>query len=155
MIRIGLRLTLLVTLLFQTACASRVPVDVYPIHQPSERVKPKDKITIVLREEMERTGRVGADPQDGPTIVWKTKELTGELAIWEKDQIIIQVPRWRAAPKDPPQAVVFTIPIDQVDRVDSWPGFKPTPLLTTIGSLVLVIGITIAIAAAVSKPSAN
>lgn len=155
MIRIGLRLTLLVTLLIQTACASRIPVDVYPIHRPSDRVKPNAKITIVLRQEREMTGRVGTDPQEGPTVVWKTKELTGELAIWEKDQIIIQVTRWRATPKDAPTSVVFAIPIGEVDRVDAWPGFKPTPLLTTIGSLVLVIGITIAIAAAVSKPSAN
>lgn len=155
MIRTGLTLTLLVALLIQLSCASRIPVDVYPIHQPSDRVKPNAKITVVLRQEMEAAGRVGTDPKQGPAVVWKTKELTGTLAVWDKDQIVVQVANWRSTPKEAPQTVVFTIPIGEVDRIDAWPGFKPTPLLTAIGTLVLVIGITIAIAATVSKPSAN
>jgi hypothetical protein len=52
-----------------------------------------------------------------------------------------------------PQDATFTIPIDQVDQIDMWPGFKPSPILASIGVLALILGITILLVAVVSTPN--
>lgn len=143
---------LIAALLAQIGCVSRMPVDVYPIRRPSDKIKPKQKVTAILREEGGVSGKTGVDPQNGPDVTWQTKEITGRLVSWDEKQIVIQVDLWRANPADAPQPAVFTIPVDRIDQVDRWPGVQPGPILAAIGVLAIVVAVSIGIAAAISKP---
>jgi hypothetical protein len=142
-------------LMAETGCARRVPVDVYPIHRPSDRVKPDDKVTAVLREETAVTGTAGTDSLALETVTWRTKEVTGRLVSWKENQVSIRVTDWRPAPEALPREATFVLPIDRVEQIDRWPGFKPAPVLVGIATFVVVIGISLVLVAALSKPKAD
>ena len=148
-----LSIILIGAILFQTGCTKRIPVDVYPIRQPSKRIKSDDKVTAILREEIKVTGTTGIDSLNRQPVEWQTKEITGRLISWSEEQLVIRVVDWESDAGDMPQDATFTIPIDQVDQIDMWPGFKPSPILASIGVLALILGITILLVAVVSTPN--
>ncbi|MBM3265009.1 MAG: hypothetical protein FJY97_16505 [candidate division Zixibacteria bacterium] len=143
---------LIAALVAHTGCVSRVPVDVYPIRRASDQIKTREKVSVILREAREVGGRIGTDPQNGPEVVWEAKEITGQLVTWNDKQIVVHVETWRARSSDTPQSAVFTIPLDQVEQIDRWPGLKPGLFLATLGTLAILVAVSIGIAAAVSKP---
>lgn len=150
MIRRCLSLVLILVMLAETGCAKRIPVDVYPIHRPSDRVKPPNKVTVVLREEMTIDGKAGADSLNLQSVQWKTKQLTGQLVAWNDRVIAVQVADWQ-----PGKPATFEVPLDQLDAVDRWAGTRPGPILTTIGVLVAIVAVSFLIQLAISKPKAR
>lgn len=142
-----MRIVVSAALFIQTGCAGRVPVDVYPIHRPSDRIKEGGKVTAVLRERMVVQGHAGADSLNLRPVEWRTQEITGRLVRWDERRIAIRVSGWQSG-----EDATFEIPLDQIEQVDAWPGFKPGPVLTVIASTVIVIGIAILIIWALSTP---
>lgn len=147
-----LSIILIGAILFQTGCAKRIPVDVYPIRQPSKRIKSDDKVTAVLRENMNVAGYTGVDSLSRQPVSWQTGEITGQLVSWSEEELVIRVEDWESKSGALPQEATFTIPIDQVDQVDMWPGFKPGPVLTYAGILVIFIGVSILLVSLISTP---
>ena len=139
-------------ILFQTGCTKRIPVDVYPIRQPSTRIKADEKVTAILREEIKVAGTTGPDSLNRTPVEWQTREMTGQLVSWSEEELVIRVTDWASKAGELPREAIFTIPIDQVDQIDMWPGFKPGPVLTYIGILTLVLGITILLVSVISRP---
>ena len=138
---------IILVMIMETGCAKRVPVDVYPIRRPSDRVKAQDKVTAVLREEINLKGTAGIDSLMMEPVEWQTLEVTGRLVKWDERHITIRVVDWK-----PGEDAVFEIPIDQIDQIDEWPGFKPGPVLSAIGGLAIVVGVTFLLVWALSKP---
>ena len=138
---------IILVMIMETGCAKRVPVDVYPIRRPSDRVKARDRVTVVLREEMNLKGTAGIDSLMMEPVEWQTLEVTGRLVKWDERHISIRVVNWKSGGD-----AVFEIPIDQIDQVDEWPGFKPGPVLSAIGGLAVVVGVTFLLVWALSKP---
>ncbi len=147
-----LSIVLIGAILFQTGCTKRIPVDVYPIRQPSKRIKSEDKVTAILREEIKVAGTTGIDSLNQKPVEWQTGEITGQLVSWSEEQLVIRVTDWTSDAGELPQEATFTIPIDQVDQIDMWPGFKPGPVLTYIGVLTIILGITILLVSVISTP---
>jgi hypothetical protein len=139
-------------ILFQTGCTKRIPVDVYPIRQPSKRIKSDDKVTAILREETKIAGTTGIDSLNQKPVEWQTGEITGQLVSWSEEQLVIRVTDWASDTRALPQDATFTVPINQVDQVDMWPGFKPGPALTYVGILALILGFTILLVSVISTP---
>ncbi len=147
MLRRLLSLLLIATLVLETGCAKRIPVDVYPIRRPSTRVKTDDRISVVLREEATLKGTAGMDSLSMEPIEWQTLEVTGNLVSWDEGSITVKVPEWSLGEK-----ALFVIPFGQIEQVDEWPSFKPGPTLAAIGGLALVVGVTFLLVILISKP---
>ena len=147
MLRRSLTIVLIIALIMETGCAKRIPVDVYPIRRPSDRVKAEDKVSVVLREEMSLKGTSGIDSLSMEPIEWQTLEITGELVTWNEEQVTVRVIDW-----SPGENALFEIPLEQIEQIDEWPSFKPGPTLAAIGGLALILGVTVLIVILISKP---
>ncbi len=147
MLRRLLSIVLIIALMMETGCAKRVPVDVYPVRRPSDRVKAEDKVSVVLRGEMTLKGTAGVDSLSKEPVEWKTLEVTGELVTWDEQKVTVRVINYT-----PGENAVFEVPLEQVEQVDRWPSFKPGPTLAAIGGLALVVGVTFLIVVLISKP---
>ncbi|MBI4551179.1 MAG: hypothetical protein HY710_02840 [Candidatus Latescibacteria bacterium] len=143
-------LIVMLALLAEIGCAKRVPVDVYPIRRPSERVKPREKVTAVLREEMTINGQAGVDSLSLQPVEWRTREVTGRLVRWDDRLIAIRVPDWQ-----PGEDAIFEVPLDRLDAVDRWPGAQPGPVLVTAGVILAIVAVSFLIQLALSKPRAS
>jgi hypothetical protein len=147
MLRRSLTIVLIIALIMETGCAKRIPVDVYPIRRPSDRVQAEDKVSVVLREEMTLKGTSGIDSLSMEPIEWQTLEITGELVTWNEEQVTVRVIDW-----SPGENALFEIPLEQIEQIDEWPSFKPGPTLAAIGGLALILGVTVLIVILISKP---
>ena len=147
MLRRSLSIVLIIALMMETGCAKRVPVDVHPVRRPSDRVKPEDKVSVVLREEMTLRGTTAVDSLNQKQVEWKTLEITGELVTWDEQKVTVHVINYTLG-----ENAVFEVPLEQIEQVDRWPTFKPGPTLAAIGGLALVVGVTFLIVVLISKP---
>lgn len=150
MMRLLLSGILILALFAETGCAKRIPVDIYPIHHASDRVKPKDKVTVVLRDEMTINGKAGADSLHFQPVEWKTKALTGQLVTWNDRVIAVRVTNWQ-----PGEDATFEIPLDQLDAVDRLTSTHPGPILAMIGVLAAIVAVSFLLTAVLSKPHAS
>jgi hypothetical protein len=152
MFRSLISVILIVLLVLPVGCASRIPVDVYPINRPSDRVKSTDRIGLTLRETLSIAGVSGTDSLSRETVTWETRELTGRLVSWDQTDIRIEVDAWKQTPDDLPREVIFTVPVNRIEQVDRMSGMKPGPILKATGALALIVGISLLLVWATSKP---